>query len=355
MDDFLLIFSHIKIVKGYRKSLIINLQKETCSRYLNSDEFLEFVYTSSGKPISKLDEQMVLRVAQMEFGVVLPENLIGNFPPLEVGWDYPCKFSNGIFELKNVKEIEYTIQILKETSLRNIQLRVTDVLGNREFEILTKEILLSKVHNVQLVFLQENFIDDAILDLILSWRILSSIIVYCSQESKSYNVKGKLMAFVATEYRELWVINSPNDLILNMPFYQEAIGFNAYYNRKLFVSGNKMFSGNKDDGHTYFATVKEAFDFLSQKSSSWLMKKDDIDVCRDCEYRYSCFDRRIPKNRGENQYFNLRECSYNPYIGTWKGEEGYKTLKESGVISNREGFSINHKKMTQIIKELWGE
>ena len=38
-----------------------------------------------------------------------------------------------------------------------------------------------------------------------------------------------------------------------------------------------------------------------------------------------------------------------------KGEEGYRTLAECGVVSNAEGFSIDHERIAAINAELWGE
>lgn len=49
------------------------------------------------------------------------------------------------------------------------------------------------------------------------------------------------------------------------------------------------------------------------------LSKDHIDVCRDCEYRYCCFDCRVKsKNRFQNDlYAKPNWCTYNPYIGQW--------------------------------------
>jgi len=42
--------------------------------------------------------------------------------------------------------------------------------------------------------------------------------------------------------------------------------------------------------------------------------KDQIDICRDCEYRYCCFDCRIQASSLLGKPSN---CSYNPYTGEW--------------------------------------
>lgn len=49
--------------------------------------------------------------------------------------------------------------------------------------------------------------------------------------------------------------------------------------------------------------------------------KDDIEVCRDCEYRYCCFDCRVKAkdfSRDKNFYAKPSDCLYNPYIGEWE-------------------------------------
>ncbi|HDY73189.1 MAG TPA: radical SAM protein, partial [Candidatus Jorgensenbacteria bacterium] len=50
------------------------------------------------------------------------------------------------------------------------------------------------------------------------------------------------------------------------------------------------------------------------------LNKDNIEVCRDCEYRYACFDCR-PKAQGSspdnNLYAKPNDCQYNPYTGVW--------------------------------------
>jgi radical SAM protein with 4Fe4S-binding SPASM domain len=78
--------------------------------------------------------------------------------------------------------------------------------------------------------------------------------------------------------------------------------------------------------------------FFSKLASKYkTLSKDNIETCRDCEYRYCCFDCRV-------RAFDLLEsdfhpkpwwCSYNPYKGEWEsreislkgGEEKWKTAK----------------------------
>jgi hypothetical protein len=47
--------------------------------------------------------------------------------------------------------------------------------------------------------------------------------------------------------------------------------------------------------------------------------KDEIAICKDCEYRYMCVDSRLPLYQNEDNLWVLEgECNYNPYTSEWK-------------------------------------
>ncbi|HLV91705.1 MAG TPA: hypothetical protein VKX34_01175, partial [Aequorivita sp.] len=72
--------------------------------------------------------------------------------------------------------------------------------------------------------------------------------------------------------------------------------------------------------------------------------------------RYCCITNiKREKSISKKTMYNTTECNYNPYIAKWEGEEGYKTLSECGVISNENGFTIDHDKIAEINAKLWGE
>lgn len=52
--------------------------------------------------------------------------------------------------------------------------------------------------------------------------------------------------------------------------------------------------------------------------------KDKIEICRDCEYRYCCFDCRI---KAKNFYAKPTDCLYNPYAGKWAKFEKEMLIK----------------------------
>jgi SPASM domain peptide maturase of grasp-with-spasm system len=80
--------------------------------------------------------------------------------------------------------------------------------------------------------------------------------------------------------------------------------------------------GNIKDTTIAEAIAKPGFKDL------WSIRKDDIDVCKDCEFRYMCTDCRAFIKDPDNIYSQPAKCTYNPYIAKWQGEEGYVSVEE---------------------------
>lgn len=47
------------------------------------------------------------------------------------------------------------------------------------------------------------------------------------------------------------------------------------------------------------------------------------------------------------------ECNYNPYIAKWQGEDGYLSLKDSGIQISKDGTAINNKLLNKINSNLY--
>jgi len=55
----------------------------------------------------------------------------------------------------------------------------------------------------------------------------------------------------------------------------------------------------------------------------WDITLDEVQVCRDCEFRYACWDcRAIAYTTTGNLYAKSPRCAYDPYNGRWPDAEG---------------------------------
>lgn len=57
---------------------------------------------------------------------------------------------------------------------------------------------------------------------------------------------------------------------------------------------------------------------MSKLDFYWRLTKKTVEKCKDCEFKYLCFDcREIPFRKTQNVYSENPDCAYDPYTGEW--------------------------------------
>jgi len=82
-----------------------------------------------------------------------------------------------------------------------------------------------------------------------------------------------------------------------------------------------IFSRNLAVGNVQDNSLQEVV-IGNKLETVWRATKDQVLVCRDCEYRYVCFDCRplsegVNQGRGDYLSAPYPRCTYNPYSGEW--------------------------------------
>lgn len=270
---------------------------------------------------------------------------------------------------------------------------IIEVDGNKSIDDLLNHLEMLKCYNVQWVYKGKSsdlyqFLDNSI------DKIQHSIIKYCEivLDERDFNIVrplltrkrfpelGKIFLHSASScsystnnseqphiiyfdsdgaYNTHQYNKSIHFFVVNYLLYMESLRYNSYYNRKIFINllGNVSVGPLSD---SFFGNVYEqGFDWstvLERKDIKviWELHKDMISVCKNCEFRYMCIDSRIPKKHSEGtEWYHDTECNYNPFIAKWKGEQGYKTLSESGIKVEEKGLSIDREIMESVLSELY--
>ena len=50
----------------------------------------------------------------------------------------------------------------------------------------------------------------------------------------------------------------------------------------------------------------------------WGISKDQVSICRDCEFRYVCTDCRAYVQQPGDDFSKPLKCGYDPYTNTWE-------------------------------------
>ena len=154
------------------------------------------------------------------------------------------------------------------------------------------------------------------------------------------------------------IIPSHKSFSASIDFFCEAHSYNTCLNRKLVIDskGNvkNCLALQKSFGNIKNKKIMEIL-HTTEIKMLWGINKNQIDVCKECEFRYVCSDCRAFIKDPKNPLSQPSKCTYNPYIAKWQGEDGYVPVEECGTYSRETGFVVNHKRVAELNELLWGE
>ena len=115
-------------------------------------------------------------------------------------------------------------------------------------------------------------------------------------------------------------IKNISDFHVNKEIYILGRQYNPHYFRTAYIDNNGFLKNSKftkDKFGNIFDTSlsklieNDSFKFL------WNITKDDISVCKKCQFRYICNDNRIPIKNDEGTILHEETCAYDPFLNSW--------------------------------------
>jgi SPASM domain peptide maturase of grasp-with-spasm system len=112
-----------------------------------------------------------------------------------------------------------------------------------------------------------------------------------------------------------------NYFSINLKTFSESLNYNSCLNRKISIDkeGNikNCPSMQKNYGCITNTSLSEVID-IQDFRRVWSIKKDDINTCKGCEFRYVCTDCRAYIENPENENSKPLKCGYNPSTNEWE-------------------------------------
>jgi radical SAM protein with 4Fe4S-binding SPASM domain len=110
------------------------------------------------------------------------------------------------------------------------------------------------------------------------------------------------------------------DLKVNSLLFHESLAFNNYFNKKVVINEvgeiKNYYNQKSSFGNILNDNLKDVLQ-SSKFKKLWYVSKDQIIQCKNCEFKYSCVDDRIPKYK--NKYYDFETpCNYDPFTLVWK-------------------------------------
>jgi radical SAM protein with 4Fe4S-binding SPASM domain len=338
------------LVKGFNRSCIYDLPRKKYdfvpNEVLSKIIELEDNHQETIETLLDEDEKSWLDfLIENEYAFYFPELFKDCFPKIDFTWKNPSPITNAIIDIEDFESpIEF--KIFEDLNCKHLVIR------------------FQNIENIDFIF---TFLEERLKD--LTFKSVDIIIEKnATIPVKQYTFLKKklvkeitLISSVVVSKREMVTKTKrfrPN-FIVEIKTFSEAQKHNLFFNRKLYIDSKGLIR-NGVESHQQFSSITEDKSIKKTVSSSrfqklWKINKDEIEVCKDCEFRYMCLDNRIPKKRKDGTFFQETECAYNPYVSLWDTDEEFLSLEEIGVKSDINGFSHDNEKIRSINQVLWDE
>ena len=348
-NKYFILFSDCFPVKGINRSIICDTRNN--QYYFIPNGLYEILNNHNGQTIAdvkKKFENEYDNIIDEYFDFLISKNLIffhSNpefFPEIDLKWDTSSLITNIIIDYDKINhDFNKILKQLEILKCSNVQFRffkkikLDDV--KRILQILKRE--KSRIISVDFILKYNSSLYRKDLDnLLINYPRLHSIVLYNATENKSYTSIREKMGYLMYVKKNILsekhcgIIN-PEYFYSNIKLFSESQKYNTCLNRKISIDKNGDIK-NCPSMLQKFGNIKESslLDALSHPDfrKYWGITKDDINVCKDCEFRHICTDCRAYIEHPEDNYSKPLKCGYNPYTNEWE-EWSTNSLKHKGI------------------------
>jgi len=337
-------FSETIAVLGYCRSIIHDIPRG--KYFFIPNDLYHIINKYDKKEISKLitdyhdNEKEIKEYIQFleenEFVFFTNDEETKLFPKLNLQWDYPAKISNAIIETKlsNFDNLKKNLSELIKLNCFNIQIFSAKSISISKWNSILNHFSLSPITSIEIFSRYNEDIKPEEYKIIGNQKRIKFFFLHGASTNDTIDVDSNIFIYKSTQQMNNFLccgIIDKNYFNINMSLFTESQHYNTCLNRKICIDANGEIKNcpamSRSFGNIKDTTLEEALNKPGFKDL-WGIRKDDIDVCKDCEFRYMCTDCRAFIKDTKNICSQPAKCPYNPYIAKWEGEEGYITVEE---------------------------
>lgn len=346
-NKYAILSSSCKVVKGYSRSIIIDYSRgdlffishqyadliENLDRRLLKDiyseledeesvsyfeEFLEFLLNTEVFFLVD-DVERFPKISDItdEYFISLQDVI------LEI--DESCYFQDNFINLCNdltdLRCKDFQIRLLSDFNVDFLS-KVIEIIDTTNCNYLEIHCTYNEQTNNQELhkFIEEN-------------AIISKIFIYNSPSVSKYNVINDIEGYYPISLGEVWYIDYPfdNGNCCGVINYENLNFTSSYLHNKLKNKNgclDKKITIDKFGNIKNCPSMKNEFGNIQNTSIKeviknelftkfWNIHKDQISICKICEFRYNCTDCRAFIENEDDIYSKPSKCNYNPITCTW--------------------------------------
>ena len=333
-DKVFILFACNIPVRGALRSTICDLQRG--EYYLISNDLYDMLTLHKGKTVKEIKSLYKNHTsAEIEAGFTyLLENELGfwvdedpgNFPDIDLHFERPERITNAIVDIdeSSQHDFERIFAQLDDLACKALELRFYTTLSPAQLDQVLEPTLYGRLRSIQIVIkFDEGLVVEELERLCAKHKRISDILIHSAPQNKTIETPTWNIIFFQQKLESSAACGQvhPGYFSINLGTFSEAQSFNTCLNKKvgIDVHGNIKNCPSSQKSYGHIKTTK-VLDAISQPGFQdlWKIHKDQIKVCKDCEFRYICTDCRVYLTDSDDILSKPGKCRYNPYTGEWE-------------------------------------
>lgn len=333
---YLLLYTCCFITDGLSRSIIVDHQRE--DTFFASKVFSQFIVACKSNLFSEVYEKFIELDDELDDFI---EFLIANdlvfwtnnpelFPEIEQDFQLPSNIGNAIVDCNKSKshDFELIFDKLDKVGCRDLQVRCYDHLSIDKIDLIL--MASTRKHSIKSIEILVKY--DAKVSpldyekLTFDYIHIKNIIIHSAPENNlhkinSHEIRANMGNVIFTE--EVILSNghcgivSPSYFnVLNIAAYMEAKQYNSCLHKKVGIDVNGDIKNCPSLERIYgniYSDDLEKIVLSKEFMSLGQINKDQIETCKDCEFRYICSDCRAFVSEVEKP----KKCTYSPETMEW--------------------------------------
>jgi SPASM domain peptide maturase of grasp-with-spasm system len=339
-NNYFRIYACCLLVNGVKRSIICDVQRN--SFYHIPNGLYEILTVHKKLSINQIKEHYLHQyddvideyfafLIEQEFGFYCDESDLELFPDIDLQWDEPAHITNAIIDVNTQSQHDYPslFDQFELLGCKHFQLRTYSPKPLEYFIEILENLENRRIISVEFILTHSQATSLENLKVLTDkYPRIHNLTVHSSPQNKiafqdPSGMGNIIFVKQAIDNESHCGIISTDYFSINLKTFTESQKHNTCLNRKIAIDvhGNikNCPSMAKSYGNIKDTSLKQAIDTEGFKDV-WYINKDQIEVCKDCEFRHICTDCRAYIKYPNNIYSKPAKCSYDPYTATW-GED----------------------------------
>lgn len=331
---YLNLFANCQIVKGAVMSVICDLQMRKYYHIPNDmaeiiiflkENPIEACYEKYGQSNKSVIDSYVNFITKNELGFI-DSSIYKELTELDLSWDSYSPITNIIIEYD--PSINYEVEFLLDLinlSIDALEVRCYNVVSYEQIDNFLNLFENSTILSIRLIMQYHKDINKRYVEKLIDNHLrVNAVQIHGAPFDDFSTIFDDTVPLQFSKHKinschQCGNINS-GYFTSSLQLFSESRHHNTCLNRKLSIDRMGFIKNcpslPENFGHIANAKLN---DLLAEPSFKklWNIKKDDIEICKDCEFRHICTDCRAYVEDPADLYSKPLKCGYNPYTNEW--------------------------------------